>query len=371
MLTFLTEQSSKSSAILQPPQLFVNVHTPDHNHTPHSSTVPAMSDEQEPAGHGRGRGHGQLGRGQSTSRGGRGGGGRGQGFQTSQPNDKRSLAIIAGQTQAALPYILKDLPHLKADESELLSLDTDLPPLKAKDCPKHPKTTIKVVNDDTFDATTAMMDRDDPNRTNDLRYRPAVLNFANDVSPGGGWLKGAMAQEEALCYRSSLSLSLHQRYYPWSPLQGVYTRDVVIIRSSVDNGHKLVDPDEPASELRIVSVLSVAALRQPDLSDGQVLSGGAKQKVFAKKEDRDLTKKKMALILRMAASRGHDRLVLGAMGCGAFANPVNEVAQCWKEVFEEQEFSGGWWKEVCFAVRDPKNVGNFQAFEKTMGGLEL
>lgn len=323
-----------------------------------------MSDEQEPAGPGRSRGRG---RGQSTWR-----GGRGQGFHTSQPpKDRHALAIIAGQTKVALPYILKDLPALKADESELLTLDTDLPPLKTNDCPKHPKTTIKVVNDDTFDAATAIMDRDDPNRTNDLHYRPAALNFANEVSPGGGWLKGAMAQEEALCYRSSLSLSLHKRYYPWRPLQGVYTRDVVIIRSSVDNGHKLVDPNEPASELRVVSVLSVAALRQPDLSDGQVLGSGAKQKVFAKKEDRDLTKKKMKLALRMAASRGHDRLVLGALGCGAFANPANEVVECWKEVFEDNEFSGGWWKEVCFAVRDPKNSGNFEIFEKILAGLEV
>jgi uncharacterized protein (TIGR02452 family) len=324
-----------------------------------------MSDERHPAGHsGRGRGRG---RGQSTWR-----GGRGLGFHSSQrSNDRQLLAIVAGQTQVALPYILRDLPNLKAHESELLTLDTDLPPLKTKDCPQHPKTTIRVVNDDTFDAATAMMDRDDPSRTNDLRYRPAVLNFANDVSPGGGWLNGAMAQEEALCYRSSLALSLHERYYPWSALQGVYTRDVVIIRSSVDSGHKLVDPSEPASKLRLVSVLSVAALKRPDLLDGQVLGSGAKQKVFAKKEDRDLTKKKMKLALRMAASRGHDRLVLGALGCGAFANPANEVVECWKEVLEENEFSGGWWQDVCFAVRDPKKLGNFEVFEKALGGLEV
>ncbi|KAL1872085.1 hypothetical protein Daus18300_004454 [Diaporthe australafricana] len=334
-----------------------------------------MSSDQDSAarGHGRGRGRG---RGQSAwrgARGGRGGRGRGRGFfyggQRSEA--KQALATIASQTQTALPYILKDLPNLKADQSELLSLDTDLPQLKKEDCPKHTKTAVKVINEDTFDAAISMMASDDPNTTTNPPSRPSVLNLASDTSPGGGWLNGSMAQEEALCYRSSLSLSLHKAYYPWDALQGVYTRDVVIIRSSTENGHELVAPDAPANELPVVSVLNVAAMRRPKLSDGQVLSSGAKRKAFAEKEDRDLTKKKMMLVLRMAAARGHDRLVLGALGCGAFRNPVEEVAECWKEVLEQDEFKGGWWKEVCFAVLDPKKEGNFEVFEQTLGGMEV
>lgn len=333
-----------------------------------------MSSEQESTGRGRGHNRGR-GRGQSTWRGDRGGRGRGRGrgfFHGGQRSEaKQALATIASQTQVALPYILKDLPNIKADESELLSLSTDLPQLKMEDCPKRPKATIKVINEDTFDAAISMMSSDDSNATNSPPSRPAVLNLASDTSPGGGWLNGSMAQEEALCYRSSLSLSLHKKYYPWDALHGVYTRDVVIVRSSVGNGHKLVAPDAPANELPVVSVLSVAAIRRPDLSDGQVLSSGEKRKVFAKNGDRELTKSKMVLVLRMAASRGHDRLVMGALGCGAFKNPVEEVAECWKEVFEQQEFKGGWWKEVCFAVLDSRNEGNFEVFEKTLGGMEV
>ncbi|KAG8169335.1 hypothetical protein KVR01_000080 [Diaporthe batatas] len=331
-----------------------------------------MRFEQQPVGSG-GRGRGESsrgrGRGQSTWRGGRGGAIGGQILQASVTESTRqALAVQASQTRVVLPFILKDLPNLKADVSELLTLDTDLPPLKKEDCPNHPKTSIKVINNDAFDAAISMMasDFDNPDTTNQPPTRPAVLNLASDTSPGGGWMNGAMAQEEALCYRSSLSLSLHKRYYPFGTLQGIYTRDVVIIRSSIGNGHKLIDANEPVDQLPVVSVLSVAALRVPDT----VKANGDQRAVFARKEDRVTTKNKMMLVLRMAASRGHDRLVLGALGCGAFRNPVHEIAECWKEVFEEQEFSGGWWKEVCFAVLDKNNVGIFDAFEKTLGGLE-
>lgn len=328
-----------------------------------------MSDEQQPTG--RGRGQHLRGRGQSTWRGVRGGAAGGQIFQASEQDRMRqALAVQGSQTRAVLPFILKDLPNLKADESELLTLDTDLPPLRKEDCPNHPKTTIRVINEDAFDAAISMMasdkDKDNPDTTNQPPTRPAVLNHASDTSPGGGWINGAMAQEEALCYRSSLSLSLHKQYYPFRPLQGIYTRDVVIIRSSMGNGHKLMDANEPADQRPVLSVLSVAALRRPHT----VEASGDQRVVFAKKEDRVTTKNKMMLVLRMAASRGHDRLVLGALGCGAFRNPVHEVVECWKEVFEEQEFRGGWWKEVWFAVMDKSNAGIFDAFEKTLGGLE-
>ncbi|POS80848.1 hypothetical protein DHEL01_v200763 [Diaporthe helianthi] len=341
-----------------------------------------MSDEQWPAGRGLGHGHGESshavmirafmrgrgrGRGQSTWRGGRGGAGRGLISQISQRESLRqSLAIQAAQTGTALPFILKDLPNLKAHESELLTLGTDLPPLKKEDCPNHPKTTIKVINQDAFDAAISMMSSDNPDTSNRPPTRPAVLNHASDTSPGGGWLNGAMAQEEALCYRSSLSLSLHKRYYPFGDLQGIYTRDVVIVRSSLQKDHKLVDTDEPFDKLPVVSVLSVAALRLPDTAT----LAGTQKSGFLNTEDRVTTKNKMMLVLRMAASRGHDRLVLGALGCGAFRNPVHEIAECWKEVFEEQEFSGGWWKEVWFAVMDKKNGTISDTFEKTLGGLE-
>ncbi|KAM0555734.1 hypothetical protein ACHAPJ_006126 [Fusarium lateritium] len=280
------------------------------------------------------------------------------------------LAAVAKETQAALPDILKQLPHIDAYKSERLFYST-LPPLKAFECPKRTssgKATIKIVNADTFNAAMDLANLKGPSSG-----RVAVLNMASHVSPGGGWLKGARAQEEALCYRSSLSLSLHRRYYPWKQRMGLYTPDVVIIRSDQELGHKLLVPRAQANELPVVSVLSIAALRNPPVSTivENTPGGPASRQVFTDDCDRELTKIKMRLCLRMAARRGHGLLVLGALGCGAFRNPPKEVALCWLEALQEPEFQGGWWEEVWFAVFDRRNEGNLEVFEEVLGNVQV
>ena len=247
-----------------------------------------------------------------------------------------------------------------------------LPPLRPQDCPKRTqkgKVTIKIVNDDSFNVAISLA-RSKGNTSG----RVAVLNMASDISPGGGWLKGAKAQEEALCYRSSLALSLHRSYYPFRQRQGLYTPDVVIIRSDMESGHKLLVPDVDAKDLPVVSVLSIAGLRSPRTKTmrGNTLTGGVYERhVYADPASRELIKDKMRLCLRMAAQRNHGQLVLGALGCGAFRNPKEEVANCWLEVLQEAEFQGGWWEKVCFAVYDRRNEGNFETFDNILGGIEV
>lgn len=99
----------------------------------------------------------------------------------------------------------------------------------------------------------------------------------------------------------------------------------------------------------------------------QVEDDGPGAKMFKYASDRELTKKKMRLTLRISAIEGHDSVVLGAIGCGAFHNPPGEVARCWREVLDEEEFRGGWWRQMCFAVFDRKNEGNFEVFERMLG----
>ncbi|KAF4995097.1 hypothetical protein FGRMN_5361 [Fusarium graminum] len=281
-----------------------------------------------------------------------------------------ALAAVAKETRTVLPNILSRLPNIDASRSEALFYG-NLPALKAIDCPRRTpsgKTTIKIINDDSLNAAISLASSKSP-----PSGRVAVLNMASHRSPGGGWLKGARAQEEALCYRSSLYLSLHRRYYPWKQRMGIYTPDVVIIRSDQDSGHKLLVPNFQPDELPVVSVLSIAALRTPDIRNivFNTSSGCVTEPTFAKPGDRELTKLKMRLCLRMAAQRNHGLLVLGALGCGAFRNPPKEVARCWLEVLKEPEFQGGWWEEIWFAVFDKRGEGNLEIFEDVLGNEEV
>jgi hypothetical protein len=42
-----------------------------------------------------------------------------------------------------------------------------------------------------------------------------------------------------------------------------------------------------------------------------------------------MMKEKMRIALRVVSVKGHRRFMLGALGCGAFLNPKEEVADCW------------------------------------------
>lgn len=323
-----------------------------------------------------------------------------------------ALAAVAKETETTTPTIASSLPHLDPAKSEKLDLRT-LPPLDASKCPRFKLTnrpgfaygtTSRVLNQDSFDAALAM-----PSSTLDIppsvgkptstveteilehlksiaaspgnldpttAARVAVLNMASERSPGGGWLKGASAQEEALCFRSTLAASLHRVLYPIQQRAGLYTRDVVVFRTSMTDGHKLMIPATPASNLPVVSALSVAGIRRPDVKPVDEASGSAGHKgnaakgpfVFADPAARELTKDKMRLCLRMAGARGHTMLVLGAIGCGAFRNPPEEVVRCWQEVLDEDEFAGGWFKEIWFAVYDRRKEGNFEIFSNVFDG---
>lgn len=179
-------------------------------------------------------------------------------------------------------------------------------------------------------------------------------------------MTGAAAQEESLCYRSSLSLTLKPEFYPIPESAVVYSPRVVIMRTSQEAGYKLMRGTEP-NALPVVSVISSAALRHPELD--------ATKRKYKFPSEREHMKRKMRSLLRIAVREQHRRLVLGAFGCGAFNNPNKEVAEMWAEVFAEPEFSGGWWESVIFAVMKDVGAGgktgngNFESFKATLDGI--
>jgi len=187
-------------------------------------------------------------------------------------------------------------------------------------------------------------------------FNPCVLNLASGFNPGGGVINGAGAQEENIFRRTNLFLSLYQfvsyaneygikkhvKSYPLNKRTGgIYSADITVFRGSEKNGYCLLK--NPFN----VSFVTVSAISKPDLT---------------KKNDRlyitdslvEPTKEKIRTILRITGKNKHDCLVLGAFGCGAYANPPNHMAELFKEVFCEEEFISNF-KLVVFSIFEDHN----------------
>jgi len=221
-------------------------------------------------------------------------------------------------------------------------------------------TFVEVLNRDSIVAGKELLDKG---------YNPAVLNMASPVNPGGGVASGAAAQEETLFRRTNLFRSLYQfvpyastfnikrseKQYPLNErFGGIYTPMATVFREEEKDGFKLLD--QPYK----LSFITVAGVRNPDLA-----AQGLMTEKFA-----ELTKDKIRTIFRLGLLHGHDSLVLGALGCGAFHNPPHHVARLFHEVMYEKEFKDKY-KYIVFAILNDHNShkehnpkGNFLPFEE-------
>lgn len=189
-----------------------------------------------------------------------------------------------------------------------------------------------------------------------------VLNLANPVNPGGGVRRGAAAQEEDLCRKSSLLLNLEGEqalpYYAYNRSLNTYMgSDAVIISPYVeiicDSSGRLFSPSV------IVSVMTCAA---PMIRYG--LEG------MTKEEYRHMLYRRIEGMLKCAAAKGYRRLVLGAFGCGAFANDAADVAPVFREVFDRFDFGARTdelFDEIVFAVLCTRDLYNYNVFSEYFG----
>jgi uncharacterized protein (TIGR02452 family) len=185
----------------------------------------------------------------------------------------------------------------------------------------------------------------------------AALNFASAKNPGGGFLNGAMAQEEALASSGGLynTQIRHRAYYDNNRSCGtmiytdhaIYSPDVVFFRDAAFN---LTETPVTASILTL-----------PAVNMGQVQAKG-EDVVRAKAVMKD----RMRLCLAILAHERNKVIILGAYGCGVFGNDANEVAGWWKELLFDEGY-GGYFEKVIFAVLDKPGGESITTFERTFG----
>ena len=169
-------------------------------------------------------------------------------------------------------------------------------------------------------------------------HKVVSLNFAAATNPGGGFLTGARAQEEYLCRSSALFLAIkdstmyafhrHEGHKRYSDAM-IYSPDVPVFR---DDEHGLL----PTPYL--ASFITSAAPLTKHLHPAELVHLPETLRLRIQK------------FLTVAQAHGHDSLVLGAWGCGAFGNNGNLVADLFHRALTV-EFAGSF-KEVTFAIVD-------------------
>lgn len=224
------------------------------------------------------------------------------------------------------------------------------------------QTEIIVENEDCLVAAKRLKDKG---------YNVAVLNMASRRNPGGGVYEGAGAQEENLFRRSNLFMSMYaytayasqyglssnpEYKYPLDRnFGGVYTPGALVYRGLEKDGYPLLGMD-----CFKMSFIAVPGMNRPDLTPTGRLAPGMVYGI----------KNKMRTIFRIGISRGHDALVLGALGCGAFRNPPRDIARLFHEVIEEIEFKNKI-RLIDFAIVEDHNSrhahnpdGNLKPFQE-------
>lgn len=171
----------------------------------------------------------------------------------------------------------------------------------------------------------------------------AVLNFASAVKAGGGFLRGARAQEEDIARCSALyaCLQTQTEFYAFHRMGSEIYSDQMIYSPRVPFFR--VRSEELLDEAYEISVITAAAPNAGRLLTADASRGPEIEKIFRRRSGK---------VLALAEAKGHRTLVLGAWGCGVFANDPVMAADAFGTWLEGARFEGSF-DRVVFAVYDP------------------
>lgn len=214
---------------------------------------------------------------------------------------------------------------------------------------KPNKATTNIILDN-IDSVSAIF--------NYAKGKTAVLNFASYYNPGGGFAWGSMAQEEALCSESVLynvlSHNKFKNYYKKNKEEifdykfsdkGIYSPNVIferpLISSTPNNVNVSINCD----------VITVAAPNR------------RRQTITSVEENYNALAKRIDFILSIAQEQKVETLILGAFGCGVFAQKPEDVATLFKNALKHYHFD-----KVVFAIMPDKENTNFKVFSEILNG---
>lgn len=207
------------------------------------------------------------------------------------------------------------------------------------------ETIYEVNNETTLDAVRRLVA--------DGEQQVLCLNFASAKNPGGGFLGGAVAQEESIARASGLypTLLKGEAYYTFH--RGLGT--------CLYSDHMIYSPDVPVFKYEngelMDEAICVSVITSPAANAGAIHRNEPDNKSLIEPVMRIRTEK----VLALSAQQGHEVLVLGAWGCGVFRNDPEMIAGLFEELLK-RKFKGTF-KKIVFAVKT-KSEPMLEAFSR-------
>jgi uncharacterized protein (TIGR02452 family) len=188
-------------------------------------------------------------------------------------------------------------------------------------------------------------------------YTVAILNFASALTPGGGWLRGAIAQEESLARSSSLVYSLQdvQWYKDKSHFGNPFYDDTVIVTPNLPffrtHDGKLLDTPWYGSVITSAAVYAHGVRRSMPNRISEIETH---------------MRSRVQSVYRAATTLNANVLILGAWGCGEFGNSPEFIARIMKEELNTVDMR--YFEAIDMVVADTHPLKqNYEAFAKQFG----
>lgn len=210
------------------------------------------------------------------------------------------------------------------------------------------KENIKLEDLDTVKGSIKLETYLDLSNSDKDKIAPVtLLNFASYKNPGGGFLNGSMAQEEALCHESILynvlekfqilyyDINLKDKNRALYRDKAIFTPNVVFEKNGCQ--YKF-------------NVLTCAA---PNFRSA------SKYEMSNKEENTEILEKRIEFMDAILKENEAKNIVLGAWGCGVFGQNPREIAELFLD-----KMTG--YNNVVYAIPKSKHNNNFEEFEKVI-----
>ncbi|WP_086930895.1 TIGR02452 family protein [Agarilytica rhodophyticola] len=209
-------------------------------------------------------------------------------------------------------------------------------------------TCIEVANETTFSGAKCLLEK--------TSNKVICLNFASAKNPGGGFLGGSQAQEEALTRASALYASL-------THYMSMYL-DNRKFKSCLYQDHIIYSPAVPVfrddNDKMLESPWCTSIITAPAVNYGSLKQ---QEKSLAEK----VMKQRINMVLAIAYEHGYTNIVLGAWGCGVFRNDPALIARYFQHALSKEGIFHDHFENIRFSVLDSSNDQHtFNIFKDTL-----